>query len=37
MRSREGFASRDIMTKEWVGLAAYRLMGRTDALLPGPA
>jgi uncharacterized SAM-binding protein YcdF (DUF218 family) len=26
----------DIMTKEWIGLAAYRLMGRTDALLPAP-
>jgi hypothetical protein len=25
------------VTKEWVGLLAYRLMGRTDALLPAPA
>lgn len=23
-------------TREWIGLAAYRLMGRTDALFPGP-
>jgi hypothetical protein len=21
---------------EWIGLVAYRLMGRTDALFPGP-
>jgi uncharacterized SAM-binding protein YcdF (DUF218 family) len=26
----------DIMVKEWIGLAAYRAMGRTDALLPEP-
>jgi uncharacterized SAM-binding protein YcdF (DUF218 family) len=31
-----GLRLTDIMTKEWVGLLAYRLMGRTDALLPGP-
>jgi len=24
----------DRMAKEWVGLLAYRLMGKTDALLP---
>lgn len=23
-------------TREWIGLVAYRLMGRTDALFPGP-
>ena len=26
----------DIATKEWIGLVAYRLMGKTDALFPGP-
>ena len=26
----------DYAMREWVGLAAYRLMGRTDALFPGP-
>ena len=26
----------DRATKEWVGLVAYRLMGKTDALFPGP-
>jgi uncharacterized SAM-binding protein YcdF (DUF218 family) len=26
----------DTATREWIGLAAYRLLGRTDALLPGP-
>jgi hypothetical protein len=23
--------------REWIGLVAYRLMGRTGELLPGPA
>ncbi|MBW0003893.1 MAG: YdcF family protein [Hyphomicrobiales bacterium] len=32
-----GLRLTDVVTKEWVGLLAYRLMGRTDALLPGPA
>jgi hypothetical protein len=27
----------DEATHEWIGLVAYRLMGRTDTLLPGPA
>jgi uncharacterized SAM-binding protein YcdF (DUF218 family) len=27
----------DLAAREWIGLVAYRLMGRTDALLPGPA
>jgi uncharacterized SAM-binding protein YcdF (DUF218 family) len=31
-----GLRLTDIMAKEWVGLLAYRLTGRTDALLPGP-
>jgi uncharacterized SAM-binding protein YcdF (DUF218 family) len=26
----------DLAGKEWIGLAAYRLMGRTNALFPGP-
>jgi uncharacterized SAM-binding protein YcdF (DUF218 family) len=26
----------DSAAKEWIGLIAYRLMGRTDALFPGP-
>lgn len=26
----------DLVAKEWVGLAAYRLLGRVDTLLPGP-
>jgi uncharacterized SAM-binding protein YcdF (DUF218 family) len=26
----------DFVAKEWVGLVAYRLLGRTDALFPGP-
>jgi uncharacterized SAM-binding protein YcdF (DUF218 family) len=26
----------DMATKEWIGLVAYRLMGKTDALFPGP-
>jgi hypothetical protein len=26
----------DRAAKEWIGLVAYRLMGKTDALFPGP-
>jgi uncharacterized SAM-binding protein YcdF (DUF218 family) len=26
----------DVAAKEWIGLIAYRLMGKTDALFPGP-
>jgi len=26
----------DIALREWIGLVAYRIMGRTDALFPGP-
>jgi len=29
-------ANLDLLVKEWMGLAAYRLMGRTDSLFPGP-
>jgi uncharacterized SAM-binding protein YcdF (DUF218 family) len=31
-----GLALVDLAMKEWVGLVAYRLAGRTDALFPGP-
>jgi uncharacterized SAM-binding protein YcdF (DUF218 family) len=33
----EGLARTDVATREWIGLVAYRLMGRTGELLPGPA
>lgn len=32
-----GLRAIDIAWHEWVGLAAYRLLGRTDALFPAPA
>jgi uncharacterized SAM-binding protein YcdF (DUF218 family) len=32
----EGLEQTDIAFKEWVGLLAYRLSGRTDTLWPGP-
>ena len=32
----EGLRRVDVATREWVGLLAYRLAGRTNALLPGP-
>lgn len=31
-----GLSSLDIATHEWIGLIAYRLTGKTDALLPSP-
>jgi uncharacterized SAM-binding protein YcdF (DUF218 family) len=31
-----GLARTDIASREWLGLLAYRLVGRTDALFPGP-
>lgn len=31
-----GLEMTEIGLKEWIGLVAYRLTGRTDALLPGP-
>jgi uncharacterized SAM-binding protein YcdF (DUF218 family) len=31
-----GLERTDLAFKEWVGLAAYRVTGRTDALFPGP-
>jgi uncharacterized SAM-binding protein YcdF (DUF218 family) len=33
----EHLALLDAAGREWIGLLAYRLMGRTDALFPGPA
>lgn len=32
----EGLVRTDTGLREWIGLVAYRLAGRTDALLPGP-
>jgi uncharacterized SAM-binding protein YcdF (DUF218 family) len=32
----EGLRRVDVATREWVGLLAYRLAGRTDSLLPAP-
>jgi uncharacterized SAM-binding protein YcdF (DUF218 family) len=31
-----GLARTDVAVREWIGLAVYRLAGRTAALLPGP-
>lgn len=31
-----GLARTDTAIREWIGLLAYRLVGRTDALFPGP-
>lgn len=33
----QGLERVDLAVKEWLGLIAYRLSGRTDALWPGPA
>lgn len=33
----DGLALTDLAVREWMGLAAYRLVGRTDDLLPGPS
>lgn len=32
----DGLMTLDLMTKEWIGLVAYRLAGYTDAWLPAP-
>jgi uncharacterized SAM-binding protein YcdF (DUF218 family) len=32
----DGLARTDLATREWIGLLAYRLTGKTDALFPGP-
>ncbi len=33
----DGLRRTDMVAKEWIGLLVYRLTGRTDELLPGPA
>ena len=33
----DGFSRSDIATREWMGLLAYRIAGKTDDLFPGPA
>jgi uncharacterized SAM-binding protein YcdF (DUF218 family) len=33
----DGLSRTDVAVREWIGLVAYRLMGRTNELLPGPA
>jgi uncharacterized SAM-binding protein YcdF (DUF218 family) len=33
----DGLARTEVAVREWIGLVAYRLMGRTSELLPGPA
>ena len=33
----DGLGRTDVAAREWIGLLAYRLMGRTGELLPGPA
>ncbi|OAF17916.1 hypothetical protein AXW67_07235 [Bradyrhizobium neotropicale] len=33
---RDGLSRTDVAMREWIGLVAYRLMGRTADLLPGP-
>ncbi|MDA9443516.1 membrane protein [Bradyrhizobium sp. CCBAU 51745] len=35
--SADGLGRTDVAVREWIGLLAYRLMGRTSELLPGPA
>jgi hypothetical protein len=32
----DGFSRTDTGMREWMGLLAYRLTGRTSAFLPGP-
>ena len=32
----EHLALLDVIVKEWVGLAAYRVLGHIDSLLPAP-
>lgn len=35
--SSDGLTRTDVAVREWIGLVAYRLVGRTADLLPGPA
>jgi hypothetical protein len=32
----DGLGKTDVAVREWIGLLAYRIMGRTGELLPGP-
>jgi hypothetical protein len=32
----EGLRRLEFVLHEWIGLAAYRMTGRSDALFPGP-
>ncbi|MCG2639999.1 MULTISPECIES: YdcF family protein [Bradyrhizobium] len=34
--SADGLGRTDVAVREWIGLLAYRIMGRTSELLPGP-
>ena len=36
-QSEEGLQHTNLAVREWLGLIAYRLTGRTDELFPGPA
>jgi uncharacterized SAM-binding protein YcdF (DUF218 family) len=33
----DGLSRTDLAVREWMGLIAYRAVGRTDELLPGPS
>jgi hypothetical protein len=33
----DGLSRTEVATREWIGLVAYRLIGKTGELLPGPA
>ena len=33
----DGLLKTDIAIREWIGLVAYRITGKTDDLLPGPS
>ena len=33
----EGLSRTDMAMREWMGLLAYRIAGKTDDLFPGPA
>jgi uncharacterized SAM-binding protein YcdF (DUF218 family) len=33
----DGLSRMDVAVREWIGLVAYRLSGKIDELLPGPA
>jgi uncharacterized SAM-binding protein YcdF (DUF218 family) len=33
----DGLSRTDLATREWIGLLAYRITGKTDELFPGPA